>query len=161
MRCHFGDIGHALLFVLIEDDVPQLWKLIIEFLRVVFEELLFSPAQNLMGKVEPDLIVNHPVPMKAGEVETHMFCWGLMFGDEDVMDASCIGSEVSAGLGGVSIKVEEVVHCPVVEGCWCWEHSECLKWPVKTFPGGGVEGEDVSSDPGDGVIEGCLLLVLF
>lgn len=46
-----------------------------------------------------------------------------MLGNQDVMKASSIGSEVSALLDGVSIKEEEVVHSPVVEGCWCREHS--------------------------------------
>jgi hypothetical protein len=39
-----------------------------------------------------------------------------MFGDEDVMEASCIGGEVAALGDGVAIEEKEVVHCPIVKG---------------------------------------------
>jgi hypothetical protein len=70
---HLGYLVHTLSLVLVENDVPLLRELIVELLRIVLEEFLFTPTQDRMGEVEPYFIVDDPVPMEAGEVEAHMF----------------------------------------------------------------------------------------
>lgn len=76
--------------------------------------------------------------METPEVEAHMLSRCLMHGDEEILQTSRVGGEVMGRGEVITVEEEEVVHGPVVESRWGWQHCQGLQGPEECFSCGRV-----------------------
>jgi hypothetical protein len=66
---HLREIAHPRRSILIEDLIPVFSVVLVERCGVKLKQPILTVAQNIMGKVEPDLSQDHEMAVEVNKIE--------------------------------------------------------------------------------------------